>query len=320
MKPYNHFTLSERRSLAEYLQNGLSYREIARRLDRNVSSISREVKRNLSTKKKKYNDWRATTLYIIRRKKCVRKNKILSNPELYDYVKIGLERTWSPEIISLKAAEIGLKISVGAIYSAVKKGIFENITPKTHLMRRGKPKKSSKNTSSATIKPELTIHQRDPIVLTKTRLGDLEGDTVLGGVGKGGLVSFVDVTSRFLYAKKWTKKDAQTVKDCIINCLKLSEIPIRTITLDNGSEFAQHKSIGEELEVPIYFCDTHSPWQRGLNENTNGLLRFFFPKGTNFLEVTDEEIENAVHIINSRPRKCLGLLSPIEFLSKKCCT
>ena len=95
-------------------------------------------------------------------------------------------------------------------------------------------------------------------------------------------------------------------------------MPIYTITLDNGSEFADFKGIEEDLDTTVYFADPHSPWQRGLNENTNDMLRFFFPKGTDFSLISEEELLHVVHLINSRPRKCLDYLSPIDFISKKC--
>lgn len=96
-------------------------------------------------------------------------------------------------------------------------------------------------------------------------------------------------------------------------------MPIETITQDNGSEFADFLNIEKDLGTTIYFADLHSPWQRGLNKNTNGLLRFFYPKGTDFLSVSEEKFQKVIHLINSRPRKCLDYLSPLEFLSKKCC-
>lgn len=98
------------------------------------------------------------------------------------------------------------------------------------------------------------------------------------------------------------------------------DVPIETITLDNGSEFADFKGIEDDLHTTVYFADPHSPWQRGLNENTNDMLRFFFPKGTNFLEVDDEDLQSVVSLINNRPRKCLDYLSPLEFISSKCCS
>ena len=97
-------------------------------------------------------------------------------------------------------------------------------------------------------------------------------------------------------------------------------IPIETITLDNGSEFGDFLNIEKDLDTTIYFADPHSPWQRGLNENTNDILRFFYPKGTDFLKVSENDFQNVIHLINSRPRKCLGFLSPLEFLSSMCCT
>ena len=97
------------------------------------------------------------------------------------------------------------------------------------------------------------------------------------------------------------------------------QIPIHTITLDNGSEFADFKGIEEDLGATIYFADPRSPWQRGLNENTNDILRFFFPKGTDFSKVSEMELAKVVYLINSRPRKCLDYLSPIDFITKKCC-
>ena len=100
----------------------------------------------------------------------------------------------------------------------------------------------------------------------------------------------------------------------------LKDMPVKSISLDNGSEFADFKGIEEDLNTTIYFADPYAPWQRGLNENTNDMLRFFFPKGTDFNSITEDDLLCVLHIINSRPRKCLGFLSPLDFISKKCCT
>jgi IS30 family transposase len=100
----------------------------------------------------------------------------------------------------------------------------------------------------------------------------------------------------------------------------LGDTPVNSFTFDNGSEFARHREISAQHNAPVYFADPHSPWQRGTNENMNGLIRFFFPKGTDFSKVTKEELQRVIDLINNRPRKCLGWLSPIEFLSLKCCT
>ena len=174
----------------------------------------------------------------------------------------------------------------------------------------------------STIHPVHTIHDRPEIVETKIRLGDFEGDTVYGGVAKGCVVTLVDRKSKLLTAAISVNREKENIRNAFLRAFSLMEfdIPVETITLDNGSEFADFLNIEADLNTTIYFADPHSPWQRGLNENTNDIIRFFFPKGTNFLNVSEEELQNVVHLINSRPRKCLGFLSPLEFLSKKCCT
>ena len=167
---------------------------------------------------------------------------------------------------------------------------------------------------------KVSIHNRPNIINLKSRIYDFEGDTVLGGIGEGLLITMVDRKSKLLIARKSLTKESEMVKNSIITAFKLAEIPVYSITLDNGSEFSRFKEIESELDTNIYFCDPRSPWQRGLNENTNDILRFFFPKGCNFLEISDEEIQSVVNLINNRPRKCLGFLSPLQFLSNKCCT
>lgn len=321
MKSYTHFTLSERESLQLFLEQDLSMREIARRLNRDVSSVSREIKRNLSKKKNRYNAWRATTLYIVRRKKCVRKFKITVGSELYYYILDKLNQYWTPEQIAERAKREGYDISFSAIYLAIKRGVFKEVTRKSHLRRRGK-RKHNKNSNCNSIQPIHTIHDRPKIVEENVRYGDFEGDTIYGAVGKGCIVTLVDRKSKLLLAALSKDRNSENIRKAFVNAFKCLDfdIPIESITLDNGSEFAAFEKIEKDLQTTIYFADPHSPWQRGLNENTNDLLRFFFPKGTNFHNVTDEELQTVVALINNRPRKTLDFFSPIEVLSKKCCT
>lgn len=321
MKSYTHFTLTERNCLQQFLSEGKSYREIAKILGRSPSTISREVRRNYSQTKKRYNAWRATTLYIIRRRNSVRKYKIQPNSEIYNYVTECLEKYWSPETIAHKCKMQNLSICTSTIYRALKENRLIGYSRKTHLRRRGKKITNNKK-KCTTIHPIHTIHDRPEIVERKERLGDFEGDTVYGGVGKGCIVTFVDRKSKLLTATLAVNRERETIRQAFKRAFSLmeTEMPIETITLDNGSEFADFIEIEKDLKTTIYFADPHSPWQRGLNENTNDMIRFFFPKGTNFLKVSDEKLQNVVHLINSRPRKCLAYLSPLEFLSKKCCT
>lgn len=321
MKSYTHFTLEERECLAQSLIEGKSLRQIAKELKRSPSSVSREVKRNFSKKKNRYNPWRAQNLYIIRRKKCRRMYKITKNIKMYDYIIARLNKYWSPEVIAYKCKENGLKISHSTIYRAIKAGILPNIKPKTHLRRRGK-KVFNRNKSYNSVQPVYTIHDRPEVVNLKLRLGDWEGDTVYGAVGKGCLVTLVDRKSKLLAAAISPSRKNTDIRKAFLSAFKALEIdmPIETITLDNGSEFADFKTIESDLQTTIYFADPHSPWQRGLNENTNDILRFFFPKGTNFLKIEEKELQTVVSLINNRPRKSLNYLSPIEFINGKCCT
>ena len=321
MKPYTHFTLEEREIIAESIKEKKSFREIARQLGRNVSSITREVKRNYSKSSNRYHPWRATTLYICRRKKCVRKPVIQKGTELYAFIADGLSKFWSPEIIAARAAGNGLKVSVGTIYRSIRRGLFKGITAKKNLRRHGK-KRYGNVSKYQTIHPERSIHERPAVVETRERLGDWEGDTVLGGVGKGCIVTCVDRKSRLLVAAVSPDKTSQSIRNALARAFRMMEIPIpiHTLTLDNGSEFAEFKRIEEDLSAMIYFADPHAPWQRGSNENINDALRFFFPKGYDFRQLSEDDLQFVVSLINNRPRKCLGFLSPLEFISAKCCT
>jgi IS30 family transposase len=314
MQSYNHFTLKDRECLSENLKDGKTLREIAKKLNKNVSSISREVKRN----KDKYGLYcpiEATVSYINRRKKCVRR-PLLSDKKIYDFVCSGLDQFWSPEAISARWELSGAKgLSFTTIYNALKNKLLVGYSLKTHLRRRGKPKKTR---NYATIKPIHTIHQRPKVVELRSRLGDLEGDTVYGGIGKGVLFTFVDRKSRKLYAGCRPNRSGDTTEKAFP--VILEGVKVESITLDRGPEFAKFVEIEKQLKTTIYFADPYSPWQRGSNENINGILRFFFPKGYDFKYVTDEKLQYVVNLINNRPRKCLGWLSPLEFISYKCCT
>jgi len=315
MQPYQHFTLTERESLSEKLKEGKSFRQIAKEMERNPSTISREVKRNWSKKANRYHPWRATVLYIGRRKSCVRRPR-LAEEKVRTFVTLGLEQYWSPEIISerWKMEHPGSTLAPATIYRMLKLKQLPGYSKKTHLRRRGK----NKNARGYTIHPVHTIHDRPVEVELRQRLGDLEGDTVYGGIAKGCLVTLVDRTSRFLYAALSKTRKSKVVEKAFKTALNNYEP--KSITLDNGSEFAEFLQIEKNHNTTIYFADPHSPWQRGSNENINDLVRFFFPKGTDFHAVSQKHLISVLSLINNRPRKCLGWLSPLEFISSKCCT
>ncbi len=317
---YTHFTLSERKYLQQLLSEGKSFREIARILERSPSSISREVNRNKAKYKPKpihkpdnkywYNHWRAHTLAITRRR-VNRRTALVPGTFKFNYVIEKLSLFWTPEEIAmrLRLDHPGEIVGTSTIYRYLKRNEFPLVSVKTHLRRRGK-RIQTRNACYNTIQPERLIPEWPEAIKTRCRIGDFEGDTVYGGIGKGLIVTLVDRRSRFLIAGKLQSRNAELTEKAIVKILH--NIPVKSISLDNGSEFSRFKEIEAQLHVPVYFAEPHKPWQRGTNENTNDLLRFFFPKGCNFHQVSDEELQTVVDLINNRPRKCLGWKSPYE--------
>lgn len=314
MQSYSHFTLNERVNIQEFKKEGKSIRYIARMLGRSPSSISRELARN-QNKGGTYNHWRATVLYIIRRRKCRRTYRLEADKELYNWVCNGLDNYWSPEIIvqRWKLENPSGKLSHSTIYSAIKNARLTGYTPRFHLRRRGK----MKNRRGYRLQPEHLIRDWPDKIKNRSRTGDWEGDTIYGAINKGCLLTLVDRKTRFLEASLLTERKADATRDAIVSALESHQI--NSLSFDNGSEFARFKELEERLNTTVYFADPHSPWQRGSNENINGLIRFFFPRGTNFHKVTQDELNEVLSLINNRPRKCLGWLSPIEFI-RACCT
>lgn len=317
MRFYNHLTLEERGSLYLLRKAGYSLREIGEELGRSASSISRELKRNLDLRER-YNPWNAHHAYLRRRRACVRKGRLAEDPALYAWTIGKLSLYWPPEtIVALwKKRNPEARLSHGTIYRAIRKGLLPDIREATHLRRRGKQK--FKSNTSGVIKADRRIRDWPSAVTERLRPGDWEGDTVCGSPGKGVLLTLVDRQSRFLIAKRCTDRKAQSLRKAVVSSLKGK--PVHTLSFDNGVEFAQHRLMASHLHADVFFADPHSPWQRGSNENINGLLRFFFPKGTNFLTLSQRNLSRVVDLINDRPRKCLGWLSPRQVFFPACCT
>jgi len=316
MQSYQHFTLTERENLYMLRKAEYGIRAIARELGRSPSSISRELKRNLD-KDSRYNAWNATFAYIRRRKKSRRKMRFEKDSELKAWTITQLKKYWPPETIVAiwKREHPGERLSHTSIYRAIKAGILPEITEDRHLRRRGRLKYKAQN--CAPVKVDRRIRDWPAEVVDRARVGDWEGDTVRGAPGKGVILTLVDRKSRFLAAHLCANKRADTVKDAIIASMRGK--PAKTMSFDNGSEFAEYHKVEDQLETTIYFADPHHPWQRGTNENLNGILRFFFPKGTNFLNISSSYLKFIVDLVNDRPRKCLGWLSPRDVFFAKCC-
>ena len=323
MSSYKHFTIEERKYLQKLLSENLSMRKIAAILERSPSSVSREIKRNKakyrphggSDNSHWYNHWRAQNLYIQRRRASVHA-ALHPGTDAWSYITDHLKCFWTPEEICgrwHRDYPERKRLSVSTIYRYIKQKKFPEITAKKHLRRRGKrfmPRDSSYNS----IQPDRIIPQWPEQIVQRIRVGDWEGDTIYGGVGKGLLVSLVDRKSRFVRIGLLGKRAAEETRLVIQRLLQ--KLPVNSISLDNGSEFAEFHKLEQELHTLVYFAEPHKPWQRGTNENTNDLIRFFFPKGFDFRTVTDEDIQLVEDLINNRPRKCLGWKTPAEILGE----
>ena len=316
---YTHFTLSERKYLQQLLSEGKSFREIASILERSPSTISREVKRNRAKYKPKgkilnkywYNHWRAENLYIRRRREQQRRALHENTPE-WEFIIEGLKKFWSPEAICGRWKLLNpdkKSLSISTIYRYIKRKEFPDISGKKHLRRKNK-RKQTRDANYNTIHPDRIIPEWTNEIKSRLRIGDWEGDTVYGAVGKGLIVTLVDRKTRYLCSGLLQSRVAGETRKTIEKLLK--DLPVNSISLDNGSEFSEFRALEDTLNTQVYFAEPHKPWQRGTNENTNDILRFFFPKGTNFHNVSAEELEAVVYLINTRPRKCLNWKSPFE--------
>lgn len=316
---YTHFTLEERKYLQQLLSEGLSFRKIAEHLGRAPSSISREVNRNRAKYKPQhgsdntyfYHSWRAQNLYTRRRRERIRYS-LCPGSEEWDFIVGGLKQFWSPEVICgrwHKKYPDKKPLSVSTIYRYIRRGRFPNITRKKNLRRHGKRSLTRKACYNS-IQPDRIIPQWPDAIRARERVGDWEGDTVYGGIGKGLLVTLVDRKSRYLRMGLLSSKTAGATTAVIEKLL--SGLPVESISLDNGSEFSEFRKLEEDLSTLVYFAEPHKPWQRGTNENMNDVVRFFFPKGFDFRTVTDEDIRFVEYLINNRPRKCLGWSTPAE--------
>lgn len=306
---YTHFTLNERKYLQKLLEEGESICGIARALGRSPSSVSREIKRNSS--KKGYNHWRADNLSVHRKRSQHHKRALEKGSFEWRYIVTRLHLFWSPEdIVGRFERRYGRKpCSISTIYRYIYRRDFPDIRKDTHLRRRGK-KRQTKDANYNTIHPDRIIPQWPDIIKNRLRIGDWEGDTVYGSPGKGLIATSVDRKTRFLLTHLLPSRKADVTREALAEMHK--NVPVHSLSLDNGSEFSEFRELEKQLGAPIYFAEPHKPWQRGTNENTNDILRFFFPKGCDFTKVSPDYLAFVTFLINTRPRKCLGWLSPFE--------
>ena len=323
---YAQLTSEERYVIYHLKLYRLSLREIARRLGRHHSTISREIKRNgpiIST----WVYWhQGAHQQALARRKIPRHFRRYAHVPLVRYVERGLRADWSPDVIaaSLKQQypdDPRMRVSIETVYRWVYRdarlgGHLFNCLCRCHKKRR---RQHRYGTGRGLIPGRISIDKRPELVATRHRFGDWEGDTVEGAKGSGHITTHVERKSRYLIAGKLANKTAAVTAHAVTTAFrKIPAVLRRTLTLDNGKEFARFSDIEKETGLDIYFADPYSAWQRGTNENTNGLLRRYFPKGMDFKTVTQETLAEIVKKLNHRPRKCLGYQTPHEVFMQAC--
>ena len=299
---YNHLTIDERSCIEYNLRNGVSISTIARVLRRNKSTVSRELRRN--KEKGEYQPVKAQAAYQERRKNCIPEVNIYE--PLKEYIISNLKQRWSPEQIANRVKiehpnDPRMRVSFTSIYNWIYREIID--FPKERLRFKGRTKPNNYQEKRGRFEIDLTIDKRLFLPEDRSEAGHWEIDTVIGKGRTGCLITLVERKSRLVIALPIKNKKMELVNQNILNIRH--HIPkelFKSITSDRGKEFAGYREWG----IPTYFADPYSPWQRGSNENTNGLLREFFPKGMDLSEVEPGEVLEAVNLINSRPRKCLN--------------
>ena len=318
--PYNHLTSNERYCIAHMHMHKMSLRTIASRLSRSPSTICRELKRNKPPHAVYW--YEPAEKYSKQRKTKARTQKRKSYAFLYELVTKNIRKGLSPELISgrleRECRSEKMKVSHKTIYQWVfddaKQGGDLYLSLVRHHKNRRKQRRSSKR---KLFEGRVSINERPKIVADKARFGDWESDTMEGAKSKGGLATHVERKSCYLVAGKVIDKRSDTFMKTSIELFRsIKSGLIKTFTVDNGSEFAKFKKLENATASKVFFADPYAPWQRGLNENTNGLLRRFFPKGCNFHEISDKVIKQAVEKLNHRPRKSLNFRTPYEVLFK----
>ena len=314
MSHYHHISTEERKSISELYYAGNTIRKIARQLQRSPATISRELRRNRSDVGSAvlYHPEAATLAYQKRRQRCVRPHILCTNIELRHTVHFLLGYLyWSPAQISSRLKKEGtFQISAATIYRALENG---QLRPLLRYFLRHKYKTFGKASKKRRNCFEKRIEDRPVEADMRSEVGHFEGDTIIGHGHRSCIVTLVDRKSRFLLAGKCDSKRAEDVTPVVIRLLsKLPPEKRKTITFDQGPEFSRPDLLEQALGVQVYFANAHSPWERGTNENTNGLLRQFYSKERGLGDVTQSDVDRVTALLNMRPRACLHFCLPFE--------
>ncbi|MBT8245620.1 IS30 family transposase, partial [Winogradskyella sp.] len=290
---------------------------IANSIGVHKSTISRELKRNAD---KRSGDYRAK----LAERKCRERHankpkKVYLSEDMKEVIESLIKEDYSPEQVVGYCRKNGLDcVSTERIYLHIWKDKKNKGILYKHLRRKGRKykKRGSITNGRGQIPDRVSIDKRPPEVDNKIEFGDLEADTIVGKDHKGAIVTLNDRASGMLKMKKTKTREAKEIRMAINQMLEEWVPYINTITADNGKEFAEHQKIAESCQIDFYFANPYSPWERGANENLNGLIRQYFPKKTDFSNITDQEVERIERKLNNRPRKRLKFETPLEVMDK----
>jgi transposase, IS30 family len=318
---YKHLSAEERYQIDDLVREGFTNKEIARRLNRSESTLSRELRRNKGDR-----GWRPRQAHMKAQERLSergRRNVGRVEDAAWEYAQTQLiSEQWSPDQIAARLRLEGKNlISHETIYLRILEDKKSGGTLYTHLRCQKKRKKryGSSRSLRGAIPDRVDIEQRPAIVASRQRVGDWEGDTIIGTQDGGAVIaSMVERKSRYTVLVKAKNKTTAEVTGSIHRQMKPVAPMVYTVTFDNGKEFTHHKVIAQGLDTKIFFAKPYHSWERGLNENTNGLVRQYFPKKMRFDAITDDDLQSVANKLNNRPRKCLGYKTPLEVFSQSC--
>lgn len=310
---HTQLTLKQRFKIESLLEINWLQKDIAEHIGVNSGTISREISRNSANK---YDARKAQAKMRKRRKKGKRKSKkLLNNKEVYVYVESRLKKHWSPEQISGRGKrKLGFMVSYETIYQF----IYQEKPEWKKYLRQKKGKYRRRHGTKIREKwreeaKKRRIDTRDKIIDKRERIGDWEGDTIVGREKTTGIITHVDRKSGYLLADLFKSKKAEVIrKKTVSRFSRVASDKKHTIIYDNGVEFSEYEFIERYTGMTIYFAYPYHSWERGTNENTNGLLRQFFPKKSMFGKLRQKDVDEKVKLINNRPRKRLSYLTPYE--------
>jgi len=316
---YSHLTVEERDQISVLKAEGLGPRGIASELGRHHTTISRELNRNAPpVRKGRYLSHKAHERSV-QRKSAAHQRDRLKNEEIQRYVEDGLSLHWSPEQIAGRLPSVckGQTISHEAIYQYIYTERHDLVTTLARHHRKRQKRGHSRKHRKPHIPNRISIEDRPQYIEDRKQAGHWERDSLVSRASKACLDVKIERKSRYTLIDKLEQRTAEAVRIVVIARLKPYPMHLRrSLTYDNGSEHAEHEMINRALGTRSYFCHPYSSWERGSNENMNGLIRRFLPKKTDFSKVSSAYINQIEFLLNNRPRKCLNYKTPAEVFFK----